>query len=295
MLPNQVMMACWFCHKEKVNLMNRMPPKAWGGFLVCWVLFFGASGRLLADPGEKSVSDPEVIYQEIPDPLQPLNEVFFDLNQGLDEFILEPVTRVYEAAVPPFLQEGIHNGLRNLSFPRTFLNSVLQGNVDKAATSLARFLINSTFGFLGLVDVAAEMGVEAVEEDFGRTLQAAGMETGPYLVLPIVGASSFRDGLGLLVDTLTDPFNLIVCHNKRPQLMYVRWGADLVDFRLQYLEIYRKLKETSLDLYSTVRSLYDQKRGDVNATSSLGLGSPSGSQSQAGGIDEPVYSEEIEG
>lgn len=270
--------------------MNRLLPKIWRGSWVCWLLFSGVCSNLWADITEKPEQESEGIYQEIPDPLQPMNEVFFDLNQGLDECVLEPVTRGYEAAVPPLAQEGIHNALRNLSSPRIFLNSVFQGNVDKAATSLARFLINSTFGFLGFVDVAAEMGVEAVEEDFGRTLKAAGMETGPYLVLPVIGATSFRDGLGLLVDTLTDPFNLIVCHNKRPQLMYVRWGIDLVDWRLQYLESYQKLKETSLDLYSTIRSLYNQKRGDRT----LPLKSVSGSQDPAETQEEPVYSEDIE-
>ncbi|MGL5720133.1 MAG: MlaA family lipoprotein [Alphaproteobacteria bacterium] len=271
--------------------MNRLLPKTWRESCVCWLLVLGIHSNLWADAVEKPASESQGVSQEIPDPLRPMNEVFFDLNQGLDEFVLEPVTRGYEAAVPPLVRDGIHNSLRNLSFPKTFLNSVLQGNVDKAATSLVRFLINSTFGFLGFVDVAAEMGVEAVEEDFGRTLKMAGMETGPYLVLPVIGATSFRDGLGLLVDTLTDPFNLIVCHNKRPQLMYVRWGVDLVDWRLQYLESYQKLKETSLDLYSTIRSLYDQKRGDRGA---LLLKSVSGSQNPAETQEEPVYSEDIE-
>lgn len=225
----------------------------------------------------------------IPDPLKPMNQAFFDLNIGLDECLLEPITLGYEAITPPPLQEGIHNFLTNLSSPRIFLSCVLQGKDEEAAIALGRLLFNTIFGFFGLVDVASEIGLKPVEGDFGRTLQAWGMESGPYLVLPLIGPTTFRDGFGLLLDTLIDPFNIVMLHNKKPELMYARWGADLVDLRLQYKDTYEKLKETSLDLYSTIRSIYEQKRGDgvKPALDSL-------DKTPSSYLDEPAYDEELD-
>ena len=247
----------------------------------------------------------EDVSPDMPDPLQPMNKAFFDLNLGLDECLLEPLTLGYEAITPPIVQQGVHNFLMNLSSPRIFLSCVLQGRGEDAATALGRLLLNSTFGFLGLIDVASEVGLKPVEGDFGRTLQAWGMESGPYLVLPAIGPTTFRDGFGLLIDTLIDPFNLVMLHNKKPELMYARWGADLIDFRLQHGKTYEKLKETSLDLYSTIQSIYAQKRGigvesatdqtqEPNEPSYDGDLEKSVSQPHKPQLDEPMYDEELD-
>ena len=135
-------------------------------------------------------------FKEANDPYEPFNRAMLDFNLALDKAILRPVTSVYLEVVPDPLQTNVHNFLQNLRGPVIFANDLLQGELDRAGTALLRFAMNSTFGILGINDFAAEVGIEKHDEDFGQTLAIWEVESGPYLVLPVFGPSSPRDGVG---------------------------------------------------------------------------------------------------
>lgn len=224
-------------------------------FLV--VLWIG-SGLSCTAYGQENNSQSD----EIEDPLESFNRTIFDINLGLDDAVAEPAVQVYQTMFPPIARECLHNALINLNQPLYFVNCVLQLDAEKAGTVLLRFIVNSTFGLLGLFDVATEANLPVVEENFGKTLKMLDVPSGPYLVLPILGPSSFRDGIGRAVDFFINPLNILAVYLEDPAIFWVRAGLDLFDARSYHEATYSELKKTSLDLYATMRSLYDQKRGD---------------------------------
>ena len=197
-------------------------------------------------------------FKEANDPYEPFNRAMLDFNLALDKAILRPVTSVYLEIVPDPLQTNVHNFLQNLRGPVIFANDLFQGELDRAGTALLRFAMNSTFGILGINDFAAEVGIEKHDEDFGQTLAIWEVESGPYLVLPIFGPSSPRDGVGLLADTLIDPFTWLTPLEFR----IGRSFGTAVDKRARNFDQINDLEKNSLDFYSAVRSLYRQKRRD---------------------------------
>ena len=143
------------------------------------------------------------------DPLAPLNRKVLAVNYVLDRAVLRPASRVYRRVVPGFARTGVRNALNNLLEPRTVLNQCLQGKLGTAAADAGRFVVNSTLGIGGLFDPATTMGLERHSEDFGQTLGRWGVGTGPYLVLPVIGPSTLRDGGAKLVDVATGPMNAV--------------------------------------------------------------------------------------
>lgn len=163
---------------------------------------------------------------DISDPLRPANKAIFRLNeQVLDPYIFEPVVKIHNKTVPRPARVSIRHFLFNLTEPVTFENSLLQGNLPRAANSTGRFAINTTVGLLGIMDIAADWGLEPNKEDFGQTLGRWGVGQGPYLVLPVLGASSARDVTGRVVDALMDPFSLITFQGDT----YVSAGKKMLD------------------------------------------------------------------
>ena len=197
-------------------------------------------------------------FQRLNDPLEPLNRAIFAINIEADRYILKPVAYVYKEAVPDPVQDMVGNFLHNLSSPVILLNAVLQGDMDHAGTTLARFLINSTIGLAGIVDIAGEMGIVRREEDFGQTLAVWGVDEGPYLMLPLLGPSNARDAVGRVVDYFGDPLTYL----RYEKFNYSRFGADTVDVRVRNYELLNDLEKTSVDFYAAVRSLYRQDRRD---------------------------------
>ena len=230
------------------------------------VLRFGAvlaAGLLLAACATPpSANDPEALaeYNEINDPLEPLNRGIFEFNRGVDTLLLRPAATFYKAMVPPPIQDLVGNFLNNLKSPVVLLNDVLQGSPDRAGNTLARFAINSTVGVLGFGDPATDMGYPDHSEDFGQTLGVWGVQEGPYLVLPILGPSNPRDAVGRVVDVLTDPVWHYAQNVDREYIPNQRFVAEAVDFRARNLEEINDLERTSLDYYAAVRSLYRQVR-----------------------------------
>jgi len=134
------------------------------------------------------------------DPWEPMNRRIYNFNYHFDNMIFLPVVRGYETVVPSVGRTGIHNFFKNFEDLLTALNSVFQFNPHKALNSTGRVLVNSTVGLFGLIDVASKMDIPRPVEDFGQTLGYWGVGQGPYLVIPFLGPSNLRDGLGKLPD-----------------------------------------------------------------------------------------------
>lgn len=213
-------------------------------------------------------TDPEAYaeYVETNDPLEPFNRRMFAFNRGFDVMLLTPMSIFYRDILPPPFQRGVHNALQNLRAPVTFINDLLQAQPGRAATTLVRLLINTTLGIGGILDVASELGWEHHDEDFGQTLAVWGMDEGPYLMLPFLGPSSPRDGVGRAVDSLIiDPFGflgaLVYTDNAVVSaISYARTGFGAVDARSRAIAPLDELEKTSLDFYAAIRSAYRQHR-----------------------------------
>lgn len=140
-----------------------------------------------------------------PDPFEPANRVVFAFNDGLDKFIVKPVSDVYVGVVPRPVRKGLGNAFDNLGQPNVALNDFLQGKMDRGLGALGRFAVNSTIGVAGIFDVATGMGLKKHSNDFGVTLGVHNATAGPYLVLPLFGPSTFRDAPAVPVRMLTNP------------------------------------------------------------------------------------------
>ncbi len=209
---------------------------------------------------EPPANDPEALaaYKQANDPLEPFNRAMFEVNLGLDRAINKPIAYVYKEIVPDIFRDFVKNFLDNLRSPIIFTNDLLQGEFERAGTTLIRFIMNSTFGIAGINDFAGEVGLVRHDEDFGQTLAVAGVESGPYLMLPIFGPSNPRDGIGIIVDLLLDPFQYI----GNIAFGLARSGARAVDTRARRYDTINELERTSLDFYAAVRSLHRQRRAD---------------------------------
>jgi len=196
------------------------------------------------------------------DPLELPNRFIFAFNEMLDFAVFRPVAVTYRFLVPEPVRDSVRNFLRNLSAPVILANDLLQGELDRAEATATRFAINSTAGLLGLFDVAEGMGYEYHDEDFGQTLAVYGMGEGVYLVLPVLGPSSIRDGVGLVVDSYLDPLTYVADNNDAEDWMLVRRAVAGIDFRARNIETLDDLKRDSIDFYARIRSLYRQTRAN---------------------------------
>ena len=194
---------------------------------------------------------------EVNDYLEPVNRSIFKVNEVIDGVLIKPLAHIYRGIIPEFGQKGIKNALINLTQPVVFINSLLQWDTDNAGKSVSRFAINSTAGILGFIDVASEVGIEKERrKDFGQTMGVYGAGTGTYIVLPLLGPSDARDTLGLIVDTLMDPFSYIFT---TPESL-ARAGISAISTRADYLKVTDQIYRDSLDPYATFRSIYLQNR-----------------------------------
>jgi phospholipid-binding lipoprotein MlaA len=205
-------------------------------------------------------SDKEAVasFHKDNDPYEPFNRAMFDFNLFLDDVILRPVSYLYKEGVPEPIQYNIHSFLNNLRGPVILANDLMQGEMDRAGTTLLRFGMNTTVGLLGIIDFATEAGIPAHDEDFGQTLAVWNTDSGPYLVLPIFGPSNPRDAAGLVVDTLIDPLTWIAS----TEFAIGRAATTAVDRRARRYDAIDDLQKNSLDFYSAVKSLYRQRRMD---------------------------------
>lgn len=199
-------------------------------------------------------------FEQINDPLEPTNRVIFEINEGIDTYFLRPLAVGYRAAIPEFGRNRISDVLDNLKAPVYFVNDLLQGNFSMAGTTVGRFALNTSFGVGGLMDVAAPMGLPEHTADFGETLGVWGVGEGFYLVLPVFGPSNPRDTVGMIADSYTDPLDYYLQTGGRHWAYWTRQGLTALSEREAYLDSLDDVKRTSLDYYSTMRSLYRQRR-----------------------------------
>jgi phospholipid-binding lipoprotein MlaA len=190
------------------------------------------------------------------DPWEGFNRKIFWVNERLDNYLLEPVATGWDYVTPDFVQIGIRNMFENIKFPVTFLNDLLQARFVDAGEALGRFLLNSTVGMAGFYDAAIEAGWEKHQSDFGQTLGVWGVPPGPYLVLPIYGASSPRDAVGLAVDSVSRVYGFFI-----PIWASVSITTfDIVNRRSLLLETIREERRSAFDFYVFVRNLYIKSR-----------------------------------
>jgi phospholipid-binding lipoprotein MlaA len=204
-----------------------------------------------------ATKDPEALAQN--DPWEPTNRAVFDFDVKLDHAVARPVAKFYNHAVPEPARNGIHNALANLNSPVVFGNDVLQGEAGKAANTVGRFVINSTVGVAGFIDVASKVGIPGHTTDFGITLGKAGAAEGSYLVLPFLGPKPPRDLVGTGVDTAMDPLTWIIFPGSSMWLI-IRGGANVLDERAATVDQVEQIERSSIDFYATTRSLYRQSR-----------------------------------
>ncbi len=199
-------------------------------------------------------------YEEANDPLEPMNRQIFAVNMFFDDVIVEPTARLYRMWGPPDIRDGISNFVTNWREPVTFANDALQAQPKRAGISVSRFLINSTFGLLGLFDTADRWGIEGHSEDFGETFAVWGIPEGPFLMLPLLGPSNVRDFSGFVVDFFYDPVSLWLSHKNWTYVRYGRLALRGLIYREENLETLDDLSKSSTDLYATMRSGYRQLR-----------------------------------
>jgi phospholipid-binding lipoprotein MlaA len=190
------------------------------------------------------------------DPWEGLNRGVYKFNDTFDEYLARPVARAYVKVLHQEIRTRIGNFFSNLQDPLISLNNLLQGKFEDGVNDFARFAFNSTFGLLGIHDVATDWGLEKHNEDFGQTFGRWGAGPGPYLILPVLGSSTVRDGIGLGFDWTLDPMSEIRPINLRNSLVAVR-GVNL---RADLLEASRILEEAALDRYVFQRDAFLQRR-----------------------------------
>ena len=188
------------------------------------------------------------------DPWRVSNERIFNFNDFIDEIVVKPVARTYSLFVPRFGRQFIGNFFSNIDDINVFVNDLLQLKFDAAVSDSGRFLINSSIGLFGFFDVATGFGLRKNEEDFGQTLAHWGVGTGPYVVLPMFGASNVRDSFGLVLDTLFNP----VQYQNEESLRITFWLLEELDARARVLALDELIVG---DEYLFIREAYIQRRG----------------------------------
>jgi len=202
----------------------------------------------------------ELAGPEVYDPLEGSNRAVFGFNRKIDRFFWSPVTAGYRFVVPAPARRSLGRVFVNLNTPVYLVNNLLQVRFRDAAETLGAFLVNTTAGVGGLFDAGQWVGLETQPADFGQTLALAGVGNGPYLVVPVLGPSTLRDGMGGVVDLFFHPLTYLI--GIAPQLMW-RGGAEVAAGVSRRTEADAKLKaleESSLDFYSVLRSAYVQTR-----------------------------------
>lgn len=225
--------------------------------LAAAVLTLGACATTRNAGADRAAPEAASAPDEAHDPFEGFNRAMYTFNEKLDTFFLKPVAKGYRAVVPTPARQGVSNFFSNLREPMVMLNDALQGKFKHAASDLGRFLTNSTLGVFGLFDVASRMGLEKHSEDFGQTLAVWGVGEGPYLVLPFLGPSGVRDGIGWVGDYYAYP----PTYMEETSTAWKLYALDTVDTRTRYLDAGDILYEAAGDdPYIFVREAYRQRR-----------------------------------
>lgn len=190
------------------------------------------------------------------DPYEGFNRAMFTFNDTVDQVALKPVATVYKSALPSFVQTGVGNFFGNIGDVWIAANNLLQGKIEDGMSDVARVMINSSFGLVGVLDIASEAGLPKHNEDFGQTLGKWGFKSGPYVVLPFLGSSTVRDTIALPADFYADPWGY-----KTPvRVRNPGYALRLIDRRAASLDAGDLIEAAALDKYEFVRDAYLQRR-----------------------------------
>ena len=188
-----------------------------------------------------------------PDPLEKVNRVTYGFNDGLDRFVLKPVSRGYETITPRPVQSGITNFFANLAYTNVIFNDLLQGKFGPALGGIGRVGVNSTVGLLGTIDVATNWGLPAHRNDLGLTLGRYGVKPGPYLVLPLLGPSTLRDSTDIASRWFTNPLRFV---SMRWEYELMITGLQVTDARSRADWAIRFREKAAIDPYIFTRETY---------------------------------------
>ena len=204
----------------------------------------------------EKVSEKTNIGNNPADPLEGFNRSMFNFNEGLDSVIIKPVAQTYQKVAPPIVQTGVSNFFSNAGDIWTSVNNVLQGNFNDGANDFMRFAINTTMGIGGLIDVATMGGMPKHRADFGQTLGVWGVPSGPYVVLPVLGASTLRDTIATPIDFKGD----FLFSQTSPGFSNTSSVLRIIDKRAGALDAVSLIEEAALDKYVFIRGAYLQRR-----------------------------------
>lgn len=190
------------------------------------------------------------------DPAESVNRGIFAFNRSVDDYALAPVARGYRH-LPGFFQAGVHNFVANFGEPKVFINDVLQGNGNRSVATLGRFIINSTVGIVGLIDVSGRMGIERHKSDFGQTFGVWNIANGPTVELPLLGTGNLRDATGKVLSFMVDPLG---SNSDTVQTLgTLNTVGGIVDGRAVLLPVTDRLR-TKPDYYVALRDMVASKR-----------------------------------
>jgi phospholipid-binding lipoprotein MlaA len=204
------------------------------------------------------------------DPYERFNRTMFNFNDKVDQYALKPAATVYKRVLPSFVQTGVYNFFGNLGDVWTAVNNLLQGRVADGVSDVMRFAVNTTFGLGGLLDIGSEAGLQKHRQDFGATLGVWGVQSGPYVVLPLLGSSTVRDSAALPVDFAGDPWTYV---NPDPT-RYIGTAVRVIDMRAGVLDASNLIEDAALDRYEFIRDAYLQRRaGKISSNRERGADS----------------------
>ncbi len=190
------------------------------------------------------------------DPWEPFNEKMFDFNRGLDRWVIKPVAKGYNKVMPDPWQQAVGNAFSNIGFVPRMVNSLLQGRFAGAGRELLRFVVNSSIGLGGLMDIAKQEGFEKSNADLGQTLGVWGVGPGPYLILPFLPPLTVRDAIGYGVDGAMNPLSYFIPIGATFGMRV----EDTVNDRSLNLDLYQGFEESTVEFYSALRNAYLQRR-----------------------------------
>lgn len=190
------------------------------------------------------------------DPFEPANRKVFWFNNQVDRFVLEPAAKGYAWVLPDPVERAVSRFFKNLRFPVNFVNCLLQDKGNAAGEEAARFAINTTVGILGLFDPASRMNIEPHKEDFGQSMATWGIEPGPYVVIPLLGPSNVRDGVGIVPDSYLAIASLF----RSFEVLVGSYVLGTLNARAMLLDEVDTAKAAALDFYVFVRNAYYQQR-----------------------------------
>ncbi|MEQ8406135.1 MAG: VacJ family lipoprotein [Oceanicaulis sp.] len=193
------------------------------------------------------------------DPFEPVNRAVFQFNMTVDDALIEPAANAYTAVTPKPARDSVRNVFTNLNRPVVFANDVLQGDIRAASETAGSFVLDTTLGLLGIIPLAKRAGITQHSEDFGQTLARWGVPEGPYLMLPVMGPSSVRDGTGRFVDRYPHPFNYNEDFSSSGEAWALR-ALNGIDQRARAQNVMDTLDRTAIDPYVQVRSAWRQNR-----------------------------------